>query len=241
MTAAVSSTLADLGISGKIFCLSMQRSGTTSVGDFLAQWGLHRVGYPASRDGSWTRRWHLGDFESIFADPAFIEGEVFEDDPWWLPDFYRQLFHRFPGSRFILLSRDPDDWFASMIRHSGGHNPGHTDIHARIYRREDELDWLSRHVEGFDPRKTNLLSIFDKPDHYKAVYRRHTREVEAFFAAQAPQALFRGDLTDPAVWTVLRDWLGLPARADLALQAHAHRAASARLRRAQLPRRVRKA
>lgn len=90
--------LADIGIAGKIFCISMQRSGTSSVGDFLEQWNLRRVGHPLSRSNNWSRHWLNGDFNAIFSSSTFLCNDVFEDDPWWLPDFFKYVFHRIPNS-----------------------------------------------------------------------------------------------------------------------------------------------
>src|SRR5690606_2848166 len=58
--------LADIGIKGKVFCLSMQRSGTSSVGDFFEQWGLTRMGHQLSRKNQWSRHWYNGNYEAIF-------------------------------------------------------------------------------------------------------------------------------------------------------------------------------
>ncbi len=218
-------SLEDIGIKGKIFCLSMQRSGTSSVGAFLEQW-LKHASMQMSQKRRWPRFWFDGNFEAIFSDPVFIEHEVFEDAPFWYPEFYKFVFHRIPDSRFILLYRDSDSWFKSMIRHSQGFSLGRSDIHAKVYRREDDLKWLTNNISGFEGGPSKAMTLFDKAPHYKAHYERHCEEVEYFFKQHAPEALFYSKLSDPDVWKRLAKWLGLPDIEGITMHSHKHRAAS---------------
>lgn len=214
---------AGIGIKGKIFCLSMQRSGTSSVGDFLAQWEYKRAGHPLSRSKNWTRHWLNGNYDAIFADPSFSDHDVFEDDPWWCPDFFKYVFHKVPDSRFILLTRDSDAWFKSMISHSKGYSLGLTDIHAKIYRREDDLLWLQKNIKNFNAAAPQAMTLFDKASHNKSVYERHTNEVQAFFDKFAPNALFTGQLNNPNIWGEIAAWLQLPESDGIKMNIHVHK------------------
>jgi hypothetical protein len=191
-----------------VFCLSMQRSGTTSVGDWLEAHGLSRAGWPASDKAGWTRQWMDGDYEAVFQSAQFRAAEVFEDAPWWVPGACRILAPRFPEARFILLERDPGAWFRSMCLHSGGRNPGETDLHCRAYRREHELEALRQ--AGKDVRRMNQLDITDHAAHYQRIYRQHTLDTLEYFRSQ-PHRLYTGHLEDPSVFVRMRDFLGLPA------------------------------
>jgi len=177
----------------KIFCISMQRSGTTSVGDWLEAYGLSRAGYPTSQRLGWTNLWMQGNFEAIFQSEEFKGSDVFEDDPWWCPSFYIDLAERFPTSKFILLTRDPDVWFSSLCHHSSGFNPGRSDIHARIYSRENELESILAADQSKSPSDSKLLSILDKREHYKTIYRKHVEGAIKFFEGY-PGRLFLGSL-----------------------------------------------
>lgn len=216
--------LSDIGIKGKVFCLSMQRSGTSSVGDFLEQWGLKRAGHPLSRQQQWTQHWYNGNFEAIFNDPVFQQHEVFEDDPFWCPEFYKYVYHRVPGSKFILLTRESDAWFKSMIHHSKGYTLGQTNIHAKIYRREDELYWLEKHIPGFRGSIPKAMTLYDKSSHYKATYERHTTEITNFFKTMGSDALFTSALSDKTTWPRLKEWLNLPEKEGALMNVHAHKA-----------------
>jgi len=193
---------------GKIFCLSMQRSGTTSVGDWLESHGLNRAGSPTSVRTGWTRMWFEGRYDAIFETPEFQAAEILEDDPWWCPGFHRELASRFPDALFILLTRDPDEWFDSLCHHSGGMNPGWTDVHARIYDREADLRELLRANPGIDPASPSMLSIVGRGPHYKAMYERHIEEVRATFAA-TPERLFYGRLDDAGSFEALCGFVGV--------------------------------
>lgn len=216
-------TTADIGIEGKIFCLSMQRTGTSSIGDFLEQFGLSRVGSQISNKSRWPHHWLAGNFDAILDDPQFIEADVLEDDPWWFPEFYKFAYHKFPGSRFILLERDSDSWFRSMISHSNGYSLGNTKIHAKIYRREPEYHWLLDNVPKFGSNRTQEMILFDKPQHYMDVYKLHNREVKSFFGAVAPNQFFTANLADKELWKNLTVWLNLPQTGEQADSMHSHK------------------
>lgn len=218
----------------RVFCVSMQRSGTTSVGDWLEAHGLVRAGSPTSVRLAWSRSWLEGRHEEIFAAAEFQRAEILEDDPWWCPGFHRLLARRFPDAKFILLTRDPDDWFESMCLHSGGMNPGWTDIHARIYGREAELRELLRRRPGTDPAAAGLLSIVEHADLYKRAYERHTADVLAGFAS-APERLFHGRLEDAGSFSGICEFLGLVRQADLVVPRSNARTESMRRRLAAHP------
>lgn len=198
----------------KTFCISMQRTGTSSVGKFFRDFGFRWAGWPSDARNGWTSAWYAGDFEGIFSSPDFVAANAFEDSPWWMPDFYKVLYHRFPGARFILLTRDPGSWFRSMVAHSDGHVIGDNRVHCKVYRRELEF---FRFLER-DPLADDEAQPFDSPhrmklrdmeEHYTAIYELHATEVIDFFRRRSPESLFTGRLEDAAVWQALGSFLGL--------------------------------
>lgn len=200
----------------KVFCVSMQRSGTTSVGDWFESHGLVRAGSPTSVRLGWTRLWLEGAYESIFSSETFRQTELFEDDPWWCPQFFRLVARRYPESKFILLERDPDTWFDSLCRHSGGRNPGWSDVHARIYEREEDLRKLLAQNPTLSPDAWGLLSIVEHREHYKRLYRRHGESVRAFFESQ-PERLFIGQLEDSSIFSRMCEFIGLTPNPDISV------------------------
>ncbi|MEO3416616.1 sulfotransferase [Roseovarius sp. CAU 1744] len=198
----------------KVFCISFQRTGTTSVGQFLKNAGYAVADWSVSNRNQWGRKWVEGQFDEIFDSADFRAHQGFEDGPWFCPEFYRVLFHRFPRSRFILFERDADAWFASMLSHSEGRSLGVTAVHAKIYRREE--DYLDLLAQAKTPEEVdqNGLALEGQQDHYTRLYRTRNRETRQFFQDRAPERLYYSRLEDADKWIGLTAFLGLdPATA----------------------------
>lgn len=209
----------------RVFCVSMQRTGTTSVEKFLEDFGFRCAGWPEDERNGWSDAWYRGDYESIFSSADFRRADAFADSPWWLPRFYRVLYHRFPNSKFILFERDEDDWFQSMVNHSGGDVIGRTKSHCKTYRREMEYFELVRageideSVEN-DRNADKTMTLVDRAEHYKNVYQRRNTEVKDFFQRHAPDALHVGRLEDPHKWENLGEFLGVDVPSEYSVHAN---------------------
>jgi hypothetical protein len=206
----------------KVFCIGMQRSGTTSFGNFCRdELGLTRRGFGISIANGWTRAWMANDHERIFSSPDFRTGEVFEDDPWWCPRFYEVLAARFPEAKFVLITRDEDKWFRSLRAHSGGRSPGHTDLHAAIYGRQAEFEALKASGRPFRKINWQGLPLEGQDALYKAAYRAHAEAARDFFARKAPDRLLDIRLEDPDKFRKVAVFLGFPDRAYADVHANA--------------------
>lgn len=190
----------------KIFCVSYQRTGTTSVGQFFKDFGYKVAGYDRQRSSNWSVKRFIGDYESIFKSKEFKEHQVFEDNPWFEQDFYKVLYHKFPSAKFVLFTRDADKWFDSMVSHSKGKTLGNTFRHSKIYKREREyynqfpdLN-LYKKINKID----NLLDLNETHrEHYKEIYNLRNKEVVDFFNAYSADSLFIGELEDKDKWRKL--------------------------------------
>ena len=186
----------------KIFCISVQRTGTTSVGQFFKDFDYKVADWSVSNRNKWSFLWYIGDWGKIFNSREFNRNQVFEDGPWWHPGFYKFLFHYFPNAKFILLERDPHDWFNSLVAHSGGKNPGNTQIHASIYQRENDffrLDDWKRRVFTLDA--VNLLEINEGDrEHYVNHYINRNKEAKAFFEQFGNHRIFMCELENELLW-----------------------------------------
>lgn len=192
-----------------LFCIGMQRTGTTSIGDFCEkQLGMRRRGYNVSKERRWTRAWYEGRLEEVFKDPVFLTGQMFDDDPWWCPGVYQVLAERFPGAKFVMFKRPVESWFRSLLAHSNGRSPGYTDIHARIYGLEEV--WRGSLEYGSDiscsGRHGIELKLFEQ--HYKRFYLNYINNVERYFANYGQDRLFTSDLDDPEKFRKLARFLG---------------------------------
>ncbi|MBE0670972.1 MAG: hypothetical protein IH588_10320 [Anaerolineales bacterium] len=186
----------------KIFCISLQRTGTTSTGQFFKDHGYPVATYGVSLANAWTSRYWIGDYESIFRSYDFRASLVFEDDPWWLNDFYKVLYHRFPNSKFILLERDADKWFDSMVSHSKGKTLGNTHIHCAHYQRLKEFhDMAAADKNIYTDVFYKALPLGEaQREHYTSFYSIRNKEVNLFFQHHDPSRLFNADLVDEALW-----------------------------------------
>ncbi|MCF8077633.1 MAG: hypothetical protein K9K87_15885, partial [Desulfotignum sp.] len=200
----------------KIFCISMQRNGTTSVGNFLRDHGFRVARWSDSRHNNWSYKWQLGDYEAIFNSIAFKSFQAYEDDPWWLPDFYRVLNYRFPKSKFILFHRDSDIWFNSMMRYSDGKTLGNTHRHCRVYRRLTEYYTRLEMDTLFKPTENEIdnLMVIDENlrEHYKQVYDEYNKEAIDYFRKYGPNKIFVSRLEDKKKWIKLGKFLKIDVK-----------------------------
>lgn len=94
----------------KVFCIGYNKTGTTSVGHALAELGyrhtsFNRVVWTLYGRGQVNR---IIDYMSRF--------ESADDLPWLKEDVIPILDARFPGSKFIYLTREERSWRRSIAR-----------------------------------------------------------------------------------------------------------------------------
>lgn len=159
----------------KVFCIGLNKTGTTSFGEALRILGYRRHGW---RDGSGmlTMRACERKFQQLFT--TAYEFDAFEDLPW--PLAFAELDQHFPNAKFVLTLRASDDvWLESIgshIRRRGmwiGHKAIYgalsPDIDAKCYR-----DTYNRHNEAvrkhFAGRPGKLLEMcFEHGDGWKKI------------------------------------------------------------------------
>jgi hypothetical protein len=166
-------------------------------------------------------QWKLRcDFSSL----QFKACQVLEDDPWWCPGCHKVLYYKFPKAKFILYTRDSMAWFESMKKHSGGKSLGNTRIHAKIYRRENELVVLlkaNKNLQLQDFGIDNILSLDGFDNHHISLYEMHNRELIEFFSKASPDSLFVGKLEDKDKWKKLAAFFDLNIPNDF--EVHSNR------------------
>ena len=193
----------------KIFCISYQRTGTTSVGQFFKDHGYRVKGYNRISD-EWTKLYITGNYEAIFSSKAFKDHQVFEDDPWFCLDFYKFLFHRFPDSKFVLLTRDADKWFDSMVSHSEGKTLGNTFTHSKLYKREKEYATLFPGNPFEKMEIDNLLELNETHRlHYTDIYTDRNNEIVSFFDKFGKDRLVKSELENPNKWKTIGSFFNI--------------------------------
>lgn len=169
----------------KIFCVGMNKTGTTSLEAALKILGF-KMGVQEDAElllEDWAKR----DFKRIIA--YCKTADAFQDIPFSLEYTYQILDQMFPGSRFILTKRNNgDEWYESLLRHHTvivGKNrvPTPDDLKEFSYRHKGWL-WLY-HKFVFDADETTL---FDKHT-YLQVYHRHNALVLDYFKYRSEDLL----------------------------------------------------
>jgi hypothetical protein len=111
---------ANLDSRPKIFGIGFHKTGTTSLGRALRVFGYRvQKGFNFNRPGKRIAIPEPVTLEKV-RDVAFRmvpRYGAFEDNPW--PLLFRELDDAFPGSKFILTTRDADRWVRSASRYFG--------------------------------------------------------------------------------------------------------------------------
>jgi hypothetical protein len=162
---------------GKVLGVGMHKTGTKSFAN-----ALRTLGYRVTGPFGVNERQAL-DTTLKHALKTLEEYDAAQDNPW--PFLYREIDAAYPGSRFVLTLRDPDDWIRSVVNHFGGTS---TPMREWIYGVGDPRGNESRYLE---------------------VYERHNRTVAAYFAGR-PDDFMIMRVGDDDGWSLLCDLLGKP-------------------------------
>jgi hypothetical protein len=97
----------------KVFGIGWSKTGTTTLGDALRILGFKHGRRHLLADGRGGRglmaRYANGDLDPLIDEASRYDS--LDDWPWML--IYSELDEAFPGSRFVLTTRDPDAWLSS--------------------------------------------------------------------------------------------------------------------------------
>lgn len=172
----------------KVFGIGFHKTGTTSLGRALRILGYRiQKGFNFNRPGKRVVIEPPVTLEKV-RDVAFRmvpRYSAFEDNPW--PLLFRDLDAAFPGSRFILTTRDADRWIRSAARYFGTKTNGMFEL---IYGRKK-------------------FCLAGNEEHARARFERHNREVLEHFSGRE-QDLLVWKLEAEANWETLCGFLDCP-------------------------------
>lgn len=99
--------------SNKIFCIGMNKTGTTSL---LYEFVRNGITTGNQREGELLLPKYInGNIKPILN--YCKKGRFFQDIPFSIPNFYKILDKEFPNSKFILsLRNSADEWYDSLVR-----------------------------------------------------------------------------------------------------------------------------
>lgn len=163
---------------GKVFGIGLQRTGTTTLASAMRLLGYRSTHFPAD----------------LWDDPdaaVLDEYDALFDNP--IPLIYKDLDARFPGSKFVLTTRDEEGWLRSCewlfteMREEWG------------FDTSERLRAMHTHAYG--------TNHFDE-DAFRRAFRAHHEDVRAHFADR-PEDLLVLDIAEEDKWAPLCTFLGV--------------------------------
>lgn len=184
----------------KVFCIGFHRTGTRSLSRFLEDLGYKTCHYPAIIGGveyEASIRRCVDDRAEIVSKllPVLDQFDAFSDVPF--PALYSELFDLFPKSRFILTTRNLDDWWRSVVRHKKLIESNRGVVALNPF----EFAQYNRHASS----RVQFFSLSDE-QLMKDIHKRHIESVSEFFEGK-PSSLLKFDIEDPEANKKIGDFL----------------------------------
>ena len=193
----------------KIFNISLPKTGTTSFAAMMRAAG-HKV-----CDGNWADHKtnflmlaaHKQDFDLI--DRVADGFDVLSDAPFGGTGYYRQAAATFADSRFLLIKREPEAWWASFSGMVGA-NAGHGSDTETI---EEQMELAFRNGRyGYPLVAMDLCAGDATKDGFLRAKAAYEAEVEAFFG---DSDRFRSGSMDDFLAGAFHGFLGIKEGSDL--------------------------
>ena len=162
----------------KVFCIGFQKTGTTSLFAALTDLGYNT----ASVIGRDLTAEALRENSARLCLEAAEQYDAVQDMPW--PLFFRELDTAYPGSKFVLTTREPTSWFGSIEKHFG-----------------NEPDEMQAFIYGDD-----AAFPAGNKDRYLEVFHAHNDAVKTYFY-ERPDDLLIMDLAKGDGWDTLCPFL----------------------------------
>ena len=170
----------------KVFCIGLNKTGTTSLHDAFKILGLSSVHYTDGlnrniQDVIWENhmagRGILDSLEQYDAISDWVRGDA--------PHLYREFDAQYPNSKFILHTRNMEDWLDSREKH------------------------VKRHIKLYEETKDPLITwrTIDR-EGWTTEYVSHHADVTAHFKGRSNDLLVM-DVTKGDGWEKLCPFLGM--------------------------------
>lgn len=170
----------------KVFCIGFHKTGTSSLAkalDLLNFRVCRRMGMLQDHltKKNIPEQLKKGELDEIFE--AVREFDAFSDNPWAI--LFKELDKKFPNSKFILSTRDENNWLKSVLNYFKDYE---TEIRAIIY---------------------GAASPIGNEELYLNRYLKHNLEVKEYFKDR-PEDLLVIDIAEQKEWTELCHFLKKP-------------------------------
>lgn len=201
----------------KILYVGLQRCGTKTFSRFFARNGYRSFTWVHTAQTNLQEMVQQGKWVEVLNSGIFNQFDVFDDYPFYLPEFARFLVNYIPNSKVVFMTRPADDWFKSMLVHSKGLTLGELEEHCYRYNRLGELAFLKQY--GIDNLKK--LNMIGMKDHYCRMYQLHIEEIRYKFKDLPADRFFEGSLYDSNKFVAMNEQLGL--NLEFTDEMHAHK------------------
>lgn len=170
----------------KIFGIGLSKTGTSSLSEALNMLGIHCIHYPD--DPVTLHELRSGHFRLTLLEKY----QAIADTP--VVPYYPQLDKEYPGSKFILTTRDIEPWLESVKKHWET-SPQY------------EHEPLRKEFQSFIRTAVYGCIEFNE-DRFRYVYETHYNNVIRYFKDR-PQDLLVIDICKGEGWDQLCDFLGV--------------------------------
>lgn len=164
----------------KIFCIGFNKTGTTSLRNYF-----HSEGFSSGDQQAFEHNLNSYRFKNYSTFIEMIKNDfwgsnLFQDIPFSLPNFYKELYKEFPNAYYILTTRNSaEEWYNSLInwnleRFRQIHKP-----YDSFYVHRGWVVGLLTDCYGapkYDPYNKEILI---------EVYNKHNQEVKEFFKGKS--------------------------------------------------------
>ncbi|QQS39782.1 MAG: hypothetical protein IPM63_10370 [Acidobacteriota bacterium] len=99
----------------KVFCVGRNKTGTTSLAEVFRDLGFS-VGSQKKAE-RFVKDYSRGNWKPLIRHCR--TAEVFQDAPFSWPYTWLILHEHFPSAQFVLTTRDPEEWYESVVRFHG--------------------------------------------------------------------------------------------------------------------------
>jgi hypothetical protein len=139
----------------KVFCVGWLKTGTTSFGYAMRRLGFKHCGWDQD---VWREWYNKGDVAKVIRYARYFES--FDDLPWNMVEILEQLDKAYPASRFVLLERDSESWFGSLIKYQIklGQQPV-TGKEAAIKKYEERNEFVRRYFAGSKEGQLLVMNV----------------------------------------------------------------------------------
>ena len=180
----------------KVFGIGLKKTGTTTLEQIFIRLSVNKslVAPPYGKMMNRNDTSRVPDFMKRY--------QYYQDVPWFLPEIYKKMATEYPTSKFVLTTRDPNQWWNSVLQF----------VYCKRRRSKNQLtgemklEWYRQLFDAETTSKQDMIEAFQK----------HNANVREFFTNESHR-LLEIDLTATTfatnesikMWTRLCEFLGV--------------------------------